>query len=163
MANETKLSKSLSYKLLAGIPEMQDEEVKAHMKELAKTDTVLAAIAGEVTGYNVKNGQYGENIAFSGTFVAQSAITGEVFETTKIFFDKGFADQLRGRFDTRKDADEIIKFSCQISVVKHAKSPFFTYMTTPLRTPEAITRRAELLGTLASAPLQIAAPKKAAK
>lgn len=159
--SDTKLAKSLSYKLLAGISEKSDEEVKAHMKELAKSDTVIAQVAGEISGYNIKNGQYGENIAFSGEFVVKSAITGEILESTKMFFDKGFSDILRGQFDQRKDQSAMVKFSAQISVVSHKKAPFFTYMVTPLRTPEAITRRAELLGTLASAPLQIANKKKA--
>lgn len=163
MSNEshlsTNLSKSLSYKLLAGIADKADEEVKAHMKALAVDNTVLCQVVGAVSGYTIKNGQYGENIAFSGDFLVKSAITGEIFESTKMFFDKAFADILRGKFDQRKDADAEVKFSAQITVVKYTKSPFFTYMVTPLRTPEAITKRAEMLGTLASVPL-LEKPKK---
>lgn len=160
--NDTKLAKSLSYKTLAGLSEASDDEVKSAMKEFAKTDTIITQIAGEITGYSIKNAQYGENISFTGNFVARSAITGEIFETSKMFFDKGFSEQLRSQWDSRIDSGEIVKFSAEIMVIKFNKSPFYTYMARPLRTPEAITKRAELLSTLASAPLpvKIAAPNK---
>lgn len=160
--SDTKLSKSLSYKMLAGVGNLLDEEVKAHFKELAKEDTVIAQVAGEISGFSSKTGQYGENIAFSGEFIAKSAITGDIMETTKMFFDKGFSEILKGQFQNRGDGNSMVKFSAQISVVKYHKAPGYTFMATPLRTPEAISRRAELLGVLASAPLQIAA-KPAAK
>ena len=163
MANETKMSKSLSYKILAGLQDKNDEEVKAAMRELAVNDTVITSVAGEISGYGVKTGQFGENISFNGFFVARSEITGEVIETTKMFFDKGFGEQLRAQFDNRNQNDEVVRFSAQISVVSHSKAPFFTYMAVPLRTPEAITRRAELLGTLASAPAQLPHHKPAKK
>lgn len=149
--NDTVLRKTISYKVICGIADKKDEEVKAYMRGLAEKDAKLCSVAGEISGYSVKTGQYGENIAFNGEFIVQSAITGEVLESTKMFFDKGFADQVRARFDQRQNGAEMVQFSCEIFVVKHDKAPGFTYMARPLRTPEAVTRKASLMMLLASA------------
>lgn len=165
MANTTSLAKSLSYKKIAGFVDLTEEETKQKMKELAQSDTVLCSVAGEVTGYTIKSTAYGPNIGFTGNFVVRSEITGEVFESTKMFFDKAFSEIIQGRFDKRAENAEGVSFSCSVAVVKHNKAPFFTYMVTPLRTPEAISKRDALLATLDSAPkvAQLAAPVKTAK
>jgi len=162
MSNETRLTKSLSYKSIAGLDNATEEEVKSTMKEWGVKNTAIAAVAGEVTGYTIKSGAYGPNIAFTGNFVVRSEITGEVFESTKMFFDKAFSEVIQGRFDKRGAESEGVTFSASISVVKHAKAPFFSYMVTPLRTPEAIDKRKALLATLESAPAPKLLEKKKA-
>lgn len=158
--SDTKLSKAVTYKLLAGIPEKQGEEVNAFMRDLAKRDAVLMQVAGEITGYTSKQGQFGENIGFNGEFILKSAITGEVFETTKVYFDKAFAEQVKARFDQRSESSERVQITAQVAVVSHSKAPFFTYMATPLKTAETVSRKAMLLSLLAEAPLpKLEAPK----
>lgn len=164
-----KQTKSLNYKVLAGIETLEGNAVKAHMRELSKANsglgTELGSVVGEVTSYEVVEGdKYGAYLAFYGEIVAVSASTGEEICTTKIFFDKGFSQQVRAQFDKREEGQPV-RFACRVSVVPTTKSDVgFTYIASPLRTPEVVDRQKALLGILHSAtPARLAAPKPAAK
>lgn len=151
--------KKLSIKSIMGLS--REDDTHKFMIEKAKNQTVLCAIAGDVTGYRQLATQFGKSFALVGTFVAQNLITGENFEASQLFLPKDAADNLVAQFDQRKELEGFINFACQVKVVED-KGQGFMYITTPIRDAKATTRRNELLSLFAALPAQIGSGKKAA-
>ena len=121
----------------------------------------IIAVAGEVEGSFVKTTYYGDSIGFSGEFVARNLITGETFSSTKIYLPQGFSETLEGKLNKKSD-DSTIKFSCEITVGETDKGKGYTFVVTPIQTPEVVQKKAALFKQLEQVPL-LEAPKAAKK
>lgn len=157
---ETIHLKKMTIKNLCEVPRGTPDDTKAYFKARVAANAAIATIIGHVTGYGLKNGQYGENIFFTGDFFARNEENGKVFESGKLYLPKDTADTIKSQFDSRPDANAGVEFKLQVSVVADPNSGF-TYIASPIRDAQTVSRRAALLGDLGNAPkLAIASSSK---
>ncbi len=157
MSIETKVVNKLTIKTILGIERGKTkEEVINIMKGYAATNSEVAAVLGKVTGFGSKATQFGESTFFIGDFYAQNRETGEVFEGNKIYLPKDVSETIKAAFENRNSQDEYVKVSLTVSVVKDSGVVGYAYVCRPIKNPQSINERAEMLGQFA----QLPAPEK---
>ena len=156
MSSNVEQVKKITLKEVLGL-KTTDDARKLYM-DAAKGKKPVVRIGGDVSGTGTKHTQYGESIVLYGTFVAANLLTGEIFESSKCYLPTESAEQIRDAFAARRDEYASIGFDFVFSVVESSKSGTgYTFMASTEKTPEQISRRAELLGKFKALP----APKKA--
>lgn len=149
--------KKITIKVVCELGRMPTDEVKAHFLNLAKHNTEIAAIAGEVTGYGSRATQFGESFFLLGTFFAQNRGTGKLYEANKCYLPKDVTENIVNAFRNRLDASEHIEFKVIVQIVEDKSGATgYTYICKPIATPESITKRAKMMSTFLSLP----APEK---
>jgi len=133
------------------------EDIKKKMRNLAEAagakGAEIAAIVGEVTGWGGKATQYGDTIFFTGTFIAQNQQDGSRYRSSKIYLPKNVSETIKGAFDTRKTAEDIIKFQLTVTVIEDSSVAVgYKYVVDPARTPEVVNKEAAMASVFDSLP-----------
>lgn len=154
---DTKVVNKLTIKTILGIDRGKTkEEVIAIMKDYAAKNSEIAAIIGKITGFGEKATQFGNSTFFIGDFYAQNRETGEIFEGGKIYLPKDVSETIKAAFVNRTAQDEYVKVQLTVSVVKDSGTVGYAYVCRPIKNPQSINERAEMLGQFLSLP----APEK---
>lgn len=143
--------KSMTVKELSGVAHLKDADLTREMKELAKHNTELCAVAGEINGHATKPTALGASTFFTGSFIGINRRTGATYRSGKFYPPKDFADTLLGVF--AGSSGQAIRFNVVISVAESTKGALgYTYISEPIKTAEVINRDAELMATLGQMP-----------
>ena len=110
---------------------------------------VIAAVAGKVNGYSIKNTQYGESILLQGSFIAVSLITKETYEAPGLYLPKDYAEMIANSLDKSEAGSEILLDKLQIFCAKSDRSGRgYTFITKSLETPQVVNEKKQLAASL---------------
>lgn len=146
--------KRLKKMTLKTIHEMgRTDDAKAHFASLAKNETLVASIVGEMTAWGSKSSQYGPSHYITGDFFARNEVTGVLYSSSVLYLPKATAEILIAAFDKRGNPEEKIKVNLSVRVVEDKSSATgYTYVVEPIETPESTSQKKELLSKLLAAP-----------
>lgn len=135
MSNLKRLKK-ISVKELLGLSR-KDDGAEAIKKLIAEGHESIFRIKGDVTGYTTKATSLGESFALTGNFLAQSLISGEMFESSKAYLPKSFSEDIVANFANRQENAIGVGFTAEVLVLKDSSSATgYTYDVKNLETKE---------------------------
>jgi ABC-type Fe3+-hydroxamate transport system substrate-binding protein len=163
MSEKVKILRTMTAKEIMGVTGKDSVAKEQWMKHAKAGFEPLFHIAGDVQGYGMKHTTNGEQTFLLGIFLGRNNVTGQLFRSTKVYLpSKGDSETIVAMFKTGRETDKdfILGFTYEYNVEESDKSPTgYTYVGSPERSPEQVTREAELIGRMKALP----APKAAKK
>ncbi|HEY6018368.1 MAG TPA: hypothetical protein VIY48_00250 [Candidatus Paceibacterota bacterium] len=105
------------------------KEVDGEPKKMLEAPVMVMRVIGHATGYEVKSSQYGDSLAFKGTFKATNLETGEISHSGQCFLPNVMADQLGSVLD---QVDSGAEFAVDVAAVPANNVFGYEYRVKPL-------------------------------